>query len=418
MAKWDAYQQGQKIVQNDLTNQGSQFALAEKKLAAASELLNGVSPENYSKRIQIGVNSGIIAPDDIKSGKVPQQYDPDWVNEMQAITSNTLSTFKLDREYKKAQINQMNAGGSTGVFMNRLQNEPDLKDAYFGKANAGKGIVIDDFGNPTIKPGYNEAVSSTKAAERQKEKNVDLQMNPKIEAKTKQAGLKAEYLEKGKQSLPQIQRSLQSKELTEEFIQPKVQEIADLARNAWSSTGFTGALTGAIPNTPAFRLKANVDTLLANAGFDALQEMRDNSPTGGALGQVTEVELALLQASAQNLLSSQGEEQFLKNLEDFRRKRIRSLQNVRTAYEQDYKRFGGIEDINLPSPRDMMEATSAQELAPYIEGNLSPQGAFRSTLEPVDPYEKARAAIAAGKSRAAVEKRLLENGLDPRGLNQ
>ena len=36
-----------------------------------------------------------------------------------------------------------------------------------------------------------------------------------------------------------------------------------------------------------------VDTLKANVAFDRLQKMRDNSKTGGALGQVSEKELRL-----------------------------------------------------------------------------------------------------------------------------
>jgi len=199
----------------------------------------------------------------------------------------------------------------------------------------------------------------------QGQKDVELTMNPQIEAATKTSGLKADYLEKGRQSLPKMQRTLQSKELQEEFLQPKIADLNNRATNLWSATGFTGSLVGAIPGTPAADFAKDVGTLLANAGFDRLQEMRDNSPTGGALGQVSEMELQLLQSAAQNLMNSQSEGQFRKNLASFQQQRIRSMQNVRKAYEEDYQRFGGQSDAYLPSPESMANSQSRQVLAPY-----------------------------------------------------
>jgi hypothetical protein len=41
-----------------------------------------------------------------------------------------------------------------------------------------------------------------------------------------------------------------------------------------------------IPGTSEFLFKKHIDSALSNVGLDKLQSMRDNSPTGGALGQV------------------------------------------------------------------------------------------------------------------------------------
>jgi len=60
---------------------------------------------------------------------------------------------------------------------------------------------------------------------------------------------------------------------------------------------------------------ANIDTIKANVGFDKLQAMREASPTGGALGQVSDFENRLLQAVLSNLDQAQSEQQFLDNLE-------------------------------------------------------------------------------------------------------
>jgi len=60
--------------------------------------------------------------------------------------------------------------------------------------------------------------------------------------------------------------------------------------------------------------------------------------------------LGLLQSAAQSLLQSQSKDQFLKNLALFKEQRTRGLENMRKAYEQDYQRFGGSGDVNLPAP--------------------------------------------------------------------
>jgi len=57
------------------------------------------------------------------------------------------------------------------------------------------------------------------------------------------------------------------------------------------------------------------ETIVANIGFDRLQQMRDASPTGGALGQVSERELSTLQAVLGSLALSQSEDQLIKNLD-------------------------------------------------------------------------------------------------------
>ena len=80
------------------------------------------------------------------------------------------------------------------------------------------------------------------------------------------------------------------------------------------TTGFGGSFVAGIPGTVAHDMSKRLDTLKAMIGFNALNEMRANSPTGGALGNVTERELGLLQATIGSLEQSQSEEQFRENL--------------------------------------------------------------------------------------------------------
>ncbi len=82
-----------------------------------------------------------------------------------------------------------------------------------------------------------------------------------------------------------------------------------------------GSLLSGIPETPAKDFNAKIETIKANLGFAELQAMRDASPTGGALGQVTERELAFLQAAAGNLDTAQSPEQLAEVLREIKTRR-------------------------------------------------------------------------------------------------
>lgn len=87
-----------------------------------------------------------------------------------------------------------------------------------------------------------------------------------------------------------------------------------LGKVGFFSTGLTGAGIGQIPGTGAYDLRRDIDTIKANVGFQTLQEMRDASPTGGALGQVAVQELDMLQATIANLDAKQSEAQLRQSL--------------------------------------------------------------------------------------------------------
>lgn len=81
------------------------------------------------------------------------------------------------------------------------------------------------------------------------------------------------------------------------------------------AVGLGSSIWQNVGGSPAVNVKALTDTIRANIGFDRLNQMRAESPTGGALGQVTERELAFLQSVLGSLEQSQSEEQFLQNLD-------------------------------------------------------------------------------------------------------
>jgi hypothetical protein len=79
-----------------------------------------------------------------------------------------------------------------------------------------------------------------------------------------------------------------------------VSEAKDLAQQK-GTTGFVGGVAALFPETSARKLANKIKTIKANLGFDRLQQMRDASPTGGALGQVAVQEIEFLQSTIATL---------------------------------------------------------------------------------------------------------------------
>lgn len=89
---------------------------------------------------------------------------------------------------------------------------------------------------------------------------------------------------------------------------------------AWYDPGATGmgSIFKYIPESDANALANMLQTIEANIGFDKLQAMREASPTGGALGQVSNQELKSLQSVFGSLDQSMTSEQLLYNLRRLR----------------------------------------------------------------------------------------------------
>lgn len=124
-----------------------------------------------------------------------------------------------------------------------------------------------------------------------------------------------------------------------------------------------GRLAGQlIPGSEAVDLAQSVETVKALIGFDQLQKMREASPTGGALGQVSERELAYLQSVAGSLNLAQSTEKLVETLSSIRDSfaRLRAISNPTLTPEEYEQQFP--------------DAT-VEEIAEYIR--LQEGGGFR-----------------------------------------
>jgi len=96
--------------------------------------------------------------------------------------------------------------------------------------------------------------------------------------------------------------------------------------------GFTsgwGGLLANVPGTKARSLQADIDTIKANLGFAELAKMREQSPTGGALGQVAVKEISFLQSTIANLDQLQDPQSLRKSLNEIKASYNRWLDAVK-----------------------------------------------------------------------------------------
>jgi hypothetical protein len=136
----------------------------------------------------------------------------------------------------------------------------------------------------------------------------------------------------GSVPLSQLQSEIASGEGKLQHMQEMISLAADLKSRVGPLTaGPVGAVAGFIPGTSAFTLKEEmVKTLGGNIAFDRLQQMREESKTGGALGQVAVQELDALRGSLGALNSSMNPQDLQRNLDRV----IAGYQRAMAAYQR------------------------------------------------------------------------------------
>ena len=103
------------------------------------------------------------------------------------------------------------------------------------------------------------------------------------------------------------------------------------------TVGFGSETMANIGGTDAANLQAALSTVTSAIGFKRLQDIREASPTGGALGAVSERELSQLNAALGSISQKQGKPQLKKNLERIKKhyqNSVKAINAQRMAYQQ------------------------------------------------------------------------------------
>ena len=205
----------------------------------------------------------------------------------------------------------------------------------------GLGNVNDDMALPPRGDNYNQVAGMTMpqrdmarglpapANERQGLANYEAQLDiAKEDAKTA-SKLQAEKAAAAPQAKAKMQDTIAGFSNIDEELTKAIGQTSE-----WTSG--MGSLLNAVPGSDATDLAATLQTIQADSAFSALQNMRENSPTGGALGNVAVEELNLLKAAQAALTQSQSKAQLVNNLKKYQNIRRNGLKRVAAAYEQQY----------------------------------------------------------------------------------
>ena len=119
----------------------------------------------------------------------------------------------------------------------------------------------------------------------------------------------------------------------------------------WKGTGLASYLSK-VPMTEAKKIDAILRTIKSGVSLDSLSELRANSPTGGALGNVSDSEGQRLENKRATLDSELETEDFREQLRDMKRSLQGSKRRLLDGYEQDYGEsldVGGSSGIDYPT---------------------------------------------------------------------
>lgn len=150
-----------------------------------------------------------------------------------------------------------------------------------------------------------------------------------------------ERVAKKVETMPAVQSAAKS---TLDSLDAQMKDIDDLL-----SRGGRGMVTGpifgrsfvpssVIPGDPlgGAGAQAIIDKVKSQSGLSALQELRKNSPTGGALGNVSNAEGLRLENSAAALAQTQSTTDFDKNLKKYKSDLLAAKQRISEAYKREY----------------------------------------------------------------------------------
>ncbi len=137
-----------------------------------------------------------------------------------------------------------------------------------------------------------------------------------------------------KASMPKARASLRALETQHRNVIATMERALPMI-DGWT-TGLAGQGLSKLGGTDANNLRVMLNTVKANMGFDKLQDMRDNSPTGGALGQVAIAELEMLQSAFASVEQSQTPQQLRENMTYLMGLLNEMQDNRRMAFDETY----------------------------------------------------------------------------------
>jgi hypothetical protein len=228
---------------------------------------------------------------------------------------------------------------------------------------------------------------------------------PKAAADAQAAELKVREAEQELGSAPDPARARAQQELQNDNVLQAINDARRLVGEGWSTGNFFGGGTwSGVPavGQNAKNLEGALNTIKGNLSFDRLQQMREASKTGGALGSVSNIELQLLGSTVASIDQGQDAETILNNL---------------ARVERHYRSARAL--LNNEDPRDPVIAekygilnsapsATGSDIPPPGGGELTSQGRFNRDPTLAGVNAKVGSMIRAGRSAEEI-RAYLEN---------
>ena len=147
------------------------------------------------------------------------------------------------------------------------------------------------------------------------------------EIKAEQAKIALDKARRLTSSLPVGSMVPQAREVLLDEIR-KLARVKELSQTMFSASGIGYDVLEGVSGSPARTVEGLMRPILAGEAFGKLQEMRAASPTGGALGAVSDKELGLLQSSGGYVPPTAGDEDFQRGIDDLIERRVALLSKM------------------------------------------------------------------------------------------
>ena len=121
-----------------------------------------------------------------------------------------------------------------------------------------------------------------------------------------------------------------------------------------------GTIAGVVIDQDAKTANALLENILTRTFVSEIQAMRDASPTGGAVGSVTEKEMDALSRIRASLSVGMNKDEFIKQLDNYLAIANRSLKNIPVEYSKTFGYNGEFDEI-LTKPAISTTRTSGQD---------------------------------------------------------
>ena len=189
--------------------------------------------------------------------------------------------------------------------------------------------------NPNVSPLPGSAqvplgrVAGEAAAQEGGKQSVRVKVEPAIAGATKTAELRAQK----DAAFPDAQSQFEAAYTT---VKNRLSDIKRFKEHP-AATRVIGPIDAFTLNTGRARGAQEIyRTMVAAATFDALQEMRTNSPTGGALGNVSDADIRILKESIGALGQAQDEKDFFESLDIYEDRLNQVLGRLEKRFRGNY----------------------------------------------------------------------------------